>query len=63
MRCAAVKRFVHPVVGLLELDCEVLLSSGQGQFLIVHSARPGAEAHERLRLLRVVGLQDLTVGR
>ncbi|OAR22297.1 XRE family transcriptional regulator [Streptomyces sp. ERV7] len=62
-RHAKVKRFLHPVVGLLELDCEVLLSSGEGQFLVVHSARPGTESHQRLELLRVVGLQDLTVSR
>ncbi|MEU1072604.1 MULTISPECIES: helix-turn-helix transcriptional regulator [unclassified Streptomyces] len=61
-RHARAKRFLHPVVGLLELDCEILLSSGEGQFLVVHSARPGTEAHQRLELLRVVGLQDLTVG-
>ncbi|GAB2752078.1 helix-turn-helix transcriptional regulator [Streptomyces bullii] len=54
------KRFQHPVVGLLELDCEVLLSHEHHQLLIIHTGRPGTEAHERLRLLRVVGLQDLT---
>lgn len=62
VRRSAVKRFVHPVVGLLELDCEVLAVPEQGQVLVVHSARPGTEAHERLELLRVVGLQDLTSG-
>ncbi|MEU5027487.1 helix-turn-helix transcriptional regulator [Streptomyces milbemycinicus] len=59
VRRSAVKRFLHPVVGLLELECEVLLSSEQAQRLIVHSARPGTESYERLELLRVVGLQDL----
>ncbi|GAB3894410.1 helix-turn-helix transcriptional regulator [Kibdelosporangium lantanae] len=54
------KRFLHPVVGVLDLDCEVLLSDGHGQQLVVHSARPGTETYERLELLRVVGLQDLT---
>ncbi|MFB7714940.1 helix-turn-helix transcriptional regulator [Streptomyces sp. NPDC056105] len=53
------KRFLHPVVGALDLDCEVLLSDGHDQQLVVHSARPGTEAYERLELLRVVGLQDL----
>ncbi|MHB9753873.1 helix-turn-helix transcriptional regulator [Streptomyces sp. BYX5S] len=53
------KRFVHPVVGVLDLDCEVLLSDGQAQQLVVHSARPGTDAYERLELLRVIGLQDL----
>ncbi|MFC8447455.1 helix-turn-helix transcriptional regulator [Kitasatospora sp. NPDC057223] len=60
VRRVDVKRFAHPVVGLLELDCEVLLSPEQDQRLIVHTARPGSESHERLQLLRVVGLQDLT---
>ncbi|MFE4216731.1 helix-turn-helix transcriptional regulator [Streptomyces sp. NPDC056844] len=54
------KRFLHPVVGLLELDCDVLLSDGHSQQLIVHSARPGTPAYERLELLRVIGLQDLS---
>ncbi|WP_329130066.1 helix-turn-helix transcriptional regulator [Streptomyces sp. NBC_01476] len=55
-----VRRLRHPVVGELVLDREVLLSSGHDQRLIVHSARPGTASYERLRLLRVVGLQDLT---
>ncbi|WP_198169100.1 helix-turn-helix transcriptional regulator [Herbidospora daliensis] len=54
------KRFLHPVVGVLDLDCEVLVSDGHSQQLIVHSARPGTETYQRLELLRVVGLQDLT---
>jgi len=56
------KRFVHPTVGVLDLDCEVLLSDGHGQQLIVHSAQPGTQTYQRLELLRVVGLQDLTPG-
>ncbi|AKH85582.1 XRE family transcriptional regulator [Streptomyces sp. CNQ-509] len=54
------KRFVHPVVGLLELDCEVLLNPEHDQRLVVYTARPGSESHQRLELLRVVGLQRLT---
>lgn len=60
VRRSSVRRFEHPVVGLLELDCEVLLSAEHDQRLIVYSARPGTDSSERLRLLRVVGLQDLT---
>ncbi|MCM2418233.1 helix-turn-helix transcriptional regulator [Streptomyces sp. RKAG293] len=60
VRRSSSKRFQHPVVGLLELDCEVLLSTEHDQRLIVYSARPGTDSYERLRLLRVVGLQDLT---
>ncbi|MEW2255041.1 helix-turn-helix transcriptional regulator [Streptomyces sp. NPDC047869] len=59
LRRPSTKRFVHPVVGLLELDCEVLLSHEGHQQLIIHTARPGTESYERLRLLRVVGLQDM----
>ncbi|WP_328881739.1 helix-turn-helix transcriptional regulator [Streptomyces sp. NBC_00299] len=59
-RNRATKRFLHPVVGLLELDCEVMVSHEHHHLLVVHSARPGTEAHERLQLLRVVGLQDMS---
>ncbi|OEU96503.1 helix-turn-helix transcriptional regulator [Streptomyces oceani] len=54
------KRFVHAVVGVLDLDCEVLLSDGHSQQLVVHSAQPGTQTYERLELLQVVGLQDMT---
>ncbi|WP_225821221.1 helix-turn-helix transcriptional regulator [Streptomyces naphthomycinicus] len=60
LRRPAGKRFLHPVVGLLELDCEVLLSHGARHHLILHTARPGTESYERLQLLRVLGLQDMT---
>ncbi|MEU3861905.1 helix-turn-helix transcriptional regulator [Streptomyces sp. NPDC028722] len=61
-RRPAVKRFLHPVVGLLELDCEVLLSHGGRNQLVLHTARPGTESHDRLQLLRVVGTQDMRPG-
>ncbi|OLZ66604.1 transcriptional regulator [Streptomyces sp. IMTB 2501] len=60
VRDRATKRFQHPLVGLLELDCEVMLSHEHHHLLVVHTARPGTESHERLQLLRVVGLQDMT---
>lgn len=60
VRRASTKRFQHPTVGLLDLDCEILLASGDNQLLIVHTARPGTATHERLQLLRVLGLQNMT---
>ncbi|MFJ2234161.1 helix-turn-helix transcriptional regulator [Streptomyces sp. NPDC087859] len=60
LRHRATKRFLHPLVGLLELDCEVMLSHEHHHLLVVHTARPGTEAYERLQLLRVVGLQNMT---
>jgi len=60
VRRQSTKRFRHPLVGLLELDCEILLNEDAHHLLIIHTARPGTESHERLQLLRVVGLQNLT---
>ncbi|BBB00972.1 putative DNA-binding protein [Actinacidiphila reveromycinica] len=62
VRRSDVKRLLHPVVGLLELDCEVLLNPEHDQRLVIYTARPGSESRERLELLRVVGLQQLTLG-
>ncbi|BCL28702.1 helix-turn-helix transcriptional regulator [Streptomyces aurantiacus] len=62
VRRSDVKRFLHPVVGLLELDCEVMLSPEHDQRLVLHTARRGSESYERLELLRVIGLQNLTHG-
>lgn len=63
VRRATTKRFLHPTVGLLELDCEVLINTETHQHLVIHTARPGTESYERLQLLRVVGLQDMAPSR
>lgn len=49
------KRIVHPAVGTIEVDCEVLLSEGHDQRLLNFSAAPGTEAASKLALLGVVG--------
>jgi transcriptional regulator with XRE-family HTH domain len=59
VRRQSTKRFRHPAVGLLELDCEILLNETAHHHLIIHTARPGTESHDRLRLLQVIGLQQL----
>ena len=51
------KRMVHPVVGLIELDCQTLRSENQAQALLVFTATPGTEDAERLALLSVIGSQ------
>ncbi|SDU48990.1 helix-turn-helix transcriptional regulator [Jiangella alkaliphila] len=53
------KRVVHPVVGVLELDCETLLIPDRDQRLVLYTAAPGTPSHQALQLLKVVGLQDL----
>ena len=35
------KTVLHPVVGRIDLDCEVMLSPEHDQRLIIHSARAG----------------------
>lgn len=54
VRYSHVKRFVHPEVGLLELTCQSLLDPDQSHMLLVYTAVPGSESHEKLRLLAVI---------
>jgi hypothetical protein len=60
-RRADAKRVVHPEVGLLDLLCETLVSAVGGQTVVVLYPRPGTGTREKLDLLRVIGLQDLSV--
>jgi transcriptional regulator with XRE-family HTH domain len=54
------KRVLHPEVGLLDLECEVLTRPDDGQALVILSAPPGSPEIEKLRLVAVVGAQSLT---
>lgn len=55
------KRFVHPDLGALSLSCHTLLDPSQSHSLLVYTASPGSESHEKLRLLSVIGTQTLSV--
>jgi hypothetical protein len=55
LRWSETKRFVHPQVGRLDLYCQLLLEPDQGQSLLVFTATPGTESHEKLALLTVLG--------
>jgi transcriptional regulator with XRE-family HTH domain len=59
VRPDAIKRFVHPEVGALELNCQRLLDPQQSHSLLVYTAVPGSESHDKLRLLSVIGAQAL----
>ena len=48
------KRIVHPEVGLLDLECQTLLDPEQSHVLLVYTAVPGSETHEKLQLLSVI---------
>lgn len=55
------KTIDHPELGPIVLDCDSLFVPVVDQTLIVYSAAPGTSAAEALRLLRVIGSQDLSV--
>jgi transcriptional regulator with XRE-family HTH domain len=56
-----VKRYDHPEVGRLELHCQQLLDPEQSHRLMVYTAEPGSESHEKLQMLAVIGAQSLSV--
>jgi hypothetical protein len=55
LRWSETKRFVHPQVGQLDLYCQLLFEPDQGQSLLIFTATPGTESHEKLALLTVLG--------
>jgi transcriptional regulator with XRE-family HTH domain len=61
-RTSTMKRFVHPLVGPLTLDCQILTSENLTERLVVFTASPGSEDAERLALLSVVGSQAFPAG-
>jgi len=50
-----IKRYQHPQVGLIELNCQILLDPVESTSLLVYTAVPGSESYEKLQLLSVVG--------
>ena len=60
LRPTSVKRFRHPEVGALELECQTLLDPEQSHRLLVYTAAPGSESYEKLQLLSVIGAQSLS---
>ncbi|MET0416661.1 MAG: helix-turn-helix transcriptional regulator [Actinoplanes sp.] len=59
VRPGGVKRFVHPELGVLALDCQALHDPTQSHSLLVYTATPGTESYEKLQLLAVIGAQAL----
>ncbi|GAA5124541.1 helix-turn-helix transcriptional regulator [Alloalcanivorax gelatiniphagus] len=55
-----VKRFQHPEVGRLDLNCQVLLDPHQSHRLLVYTADPGTESYDRLQMLTVIGAQRMS---
>lgn len=55
LRPRETKRLVHPELGDIELSCQTLVDPVQSHSLLVYTAAPGSESHEKLRLLAVIG--------
>jgi len=53
------KTIVHPELGPLHLQCQILFTQDQGQALLVFTAVPGSEDYSKLQVLSVIGTQHL----
>jgi hypothetical protein len=53
-------RVIHPTIGLIELECEILLTPAEDQRLHVFTPLPGTHNAGQLELLRVVGREQFT---
>ena len=49
------KTLLHPQLGPIEVDCQVLFTEDQSQVLLVLTAPPRTEGYEKLQLLAVLG--------
>jgi transcriptional regulator with XRE-family HTH domain len=56
------KTIVHPDVGALTLDCDVLTAEGTDIRLVVYTADPSTPDADKLDLVRVLGLQRVGSG-
>ncbi|MDQ0401504.1 hypothetical protein J2S50_000053 [Streptomyces sp. DSM 40167] len=54
------KTILHPELGRIDVDAQILFTENRAQSLVVLTTRPGTESHSKLELLSVVGHQQLT---
>ncbi|MGY0387086.1 helix-turn-helix transcriptional regulator [Nocardioides sp. WG-D5] len=54
------KTLLHPQVGRIDVDCQVLTTQDMGQALLVLTPVPGSEAEEKIRLLAVLGHEEFS---
>lgn len=54
------KTLVHPELGEIEVDCQVLFTENQAQSLLVLTAPHGTEGHEKLQLLGILAARQIT---
>jgi transcriptional regulator with XRE-family HTH domain len=56
-RFADHKTLIHPELGEIEVDCQVLFTEDQSQALLVLTAAPRTDSYDKLQLLSVLGHQ------
>jgi transcriptional regulator with XRE-family HTH domain len=56
---SSAKTFVHPEVGRITLDCDVLRAQGSDVRIIIYTPRPGSPDADALALVGVIGLQSM----
>jgi transcriptional regulator with XRE-family HTH domain len=54
IRPREIKCYLHAELGRLELNCQILLDPVESHALLVYTAEPGSESHEKLQLLSVI---------
>jgi transcriptional regulator with XRE-family HTH domain len=62
-RFADHKTLIHPELGEIEVDCQVLFTEDESQALLVLTAPPRSESASKLELLAVLGNQQFATGR
>jgi transcriptional regulator with XRE-family HTH domain len=56
-------RVLHPTIGPIVLDCEILLTPAEDQRLLIYTGPPGTPDIDHLELLRVVGSEQFAPNR
>ena len=59
-RYSETKTIVHPELGRIDVDAQVLFTENRAQSLVVMTARPGTDGQGKLEMLSVIGQQRLT---
>jgi transcriptional regulator with XRE-family HTH domain len=53
------KTFIHPRIGRISVDCEILATADGNQRLVILTAPPASESYGKLKLLGVLGEQEV----
>ncbi|MGW0758940.1 helix-turn-helix transcriptional regulator [Streptomyces sp. NPDC002814] len=54
------KTLLHPELGRIDVDAQLLYTENRAQILVVLTTRPGTESHSKLELLSVIGHQQIS---